>query len=46
MKLLKKPKKPDWTPFFKISMEDLKCKEWLPFLSMVDISYWHTELLE
>lgn len=46
MKLLKVPKKPNWTPFFKISMDDVKCKEWMPFLNMVDISYWHTELLE
>jgi 5-methylcytosine-specific restriction endonuclease McrA len=46
MKLLQKPKKPNWTPFFKISMDELKHKEWLPFLNMVDISYWHTELLE
>jgi len=46
MKLLKKPKKPNWTPFFKISMHNVKRKEWMPFLNMVDISYWHTELLE
>ncbi|MBW1679103.1 MAG: HNH endonuclease [Deltaproteobacteria bacterium] len=46
MKLLKKPKKPNWTPFYKISMKDLKRKEWVAFLNMIDISYWHTELLE
>jgi Restriction endonuclease len=46
MNLLKRPKKPKWTPFYKISLRDLKRKEWLPFLNMVDISYWHTELLE
>ena len=46
MRLLKKPKKPNWTPFYKISMKDLKRKEWLPFLNMIDVSYWHTELLE
>ncbi|HQO77642.1 MAG TPA: HNH endonuclease [Thermodesulfobacteriota bacterium] len=45
MKLLKKPQKPNWTPFYKISMKDLQRKEWMPFLNMVDISYWHTELL-
>jgi hypothetical protein len=27
-------------------LPDLTRKEWLPFLNMVDISYWHTELLE
>ena len=46
MNLLKRPKRPNWTPFYKISLRDLKRKEWLPFLNMVDISYWHTELLE
>ncbi len=46
MRLLKKPKKPNWTPFYKISLKDLKRKEWMPFLNMVDISYWHTELLK
>lgn len=45
MKLLKRPQKPSWTPFYKISFKDLQCKEWVPFLNMVDISYWHTELL-
>ena len=46
MGLLKKPKKPNWTPFYKISLKDLKRKEWLPFLNIIDVSYWHTELLE
>ena len=46
MNLLQKPKKPNWTPFYKISLRELKRKEWLPFLNMVDISYWNTELLE
>ncbi|MBN2466975.1 MAG: HNH endonuclease [Deltaproteobacteria bacterium] len=44
MRLLKKPKKPNWSPFYKISLQDLRRKEWKPFLSMVDLSYWHTEL--
>lgn len=46
MNLSKKPKMPNWSPFYKISLPDLTRKEWLPFLNMVDISYWHTELLE
>lgn len=46
MILLKKPKRPNWTPFYKISLKDLKRKEWLPFLNIIDVSYWHTELLE
>jgi len=46
MKLLKKPKPPHWTPFYKFSLKELRRKEWLPFLNMIDLSYWHTELLE
>mgnify|MGYP000103036722 CR=1 FL=1 len=46
MKLLKKPKKPNWTPFYKVSLKDLTRREWLPFLNIIDVSYWHTELLE
>jgi 5-methylcytosine-specific restriction endonuclease McrA len=46
MRLLKLPKKPSWTPFYKISLRDLQHKEWTPFLNMIDISYWHTELIE
>lgn len=46
LKLLKPPRKPTWTPFFKVSLKDLTRKEWTPFLNMIDISYWHTELVE
>jgi len=46
MKLLALPHKPRWTPLNKVSFHDLKRKEWLPFLNMIDISYWNTELME
>jgi 5-methylcytosine-specific restriction endonuclease McrA len=46
MKLLSKPGKPSWSPVMKISLQEIRRKEWLPFLNMVDLSYWHTELLE
>jgi len=46
MRLLRPPTKPRWTPFFKVSLHDIRCKEWETFLSMVDVSYWNTELLE
>jgi 5-methylcytosine-specific restriction endonuclease McrA len=46
MKLLRPPRKPLWTPFCRLSFEDLRRKEWLPYLNLVDVSYWHTELLE
>ncbi len=46
MKLLSTPTKPKWTPLSRISFKDLKRKEWLPFLNVIDVSYWNTELLE
>ncbi len=46
MKILKAPFRPRWTPFAKLSIRKKNPREWIPFLSMVDISYWHTELLE
>lgn len=46
MKLLRIPRKPRWTPLSKLSFNDLKRKEWLPFINCIDASYWNTELLE
>lgn len=44
MNLLKKPGKPHWTPMSNISLNVVLLKEWEPFLTMVDISYWNVEL--
>ena len=46
MKLLTQPRKPRWSPFMRVPFQEIQRKEWLPFLTMVDLSYWHTELLE
>jgi len=46
MKLLSTPTKPRWTPLRRVSFKDLKRKEWIPFLNIIDLSYWNTELLE
>jgi len=46
MKLLALPSKPKWTPLNRVSFKDLTRKEWLPFLNIIDISYWNTELME
>jgi len=46
MKLLSPPHKPRWIPLSRIPFRDVKRKEWLPFLSIIDISYWNTELQE
>ena len=44
--LLRKPYKPKWTPFMQETFNLSRYREWLPFLSTVDVSYWNTELLE
>jgi 5-methylcytosine-specific restriction endonuclease McrA len=46
MKLRAHPRKPRWTPFYKASLNGIRRQEWIPFLSVLDISYWNTELME
>ncbi len=46
MKLLRSPRRPEWTPFMLENFSLRRYKEWAPFLSVVDVSYWNTELLE
>jgi len=46
MKLLNKPTRPRWTPFFRGPVRRTTYKEWLPFLSLADASYWNVELVE
>lgn len=46
MALVRKPYKPKWTPFMLETFNPTRYREWLPFLTMVDISYWNTELME
>lgn len=46
MTLLRKPFKPKWTPFMLETFSLSRYREWYPFLSTVDVSYWNTELLE
>jgi 5-methylcytosine-specific restriction endonuclease McrA len=46
MKLKAVPKKPTWDPFSNIYIKAIRYKEWEPFLSFVDISYWNVELEE
>ena len=46
IKLISQPKRPVWTPPLNVSLREVMCKEWVPFLDfMVDVSYWNTELL-
>ncbi len=46
MKLLKKPVRPRWTPFFRGAAKRITYREWLPFLTLADASYWNVELLD
>lgn len=42
MKLLRKPKKPAWTPFLHLTFGNTPEQEWRHF---VDVAYWNTELV-
>jgi hypothetical protein len=44
MKLLRAPRRPEWTPFMLETFSLRRYREWLPFLSTVDAAYWNTEL--
>ncbi|MBI4515828.1 MAG: HNH endonuclease [Deltaproteobacteria bacterium] len=46
MRLLRAPRRPEWTPFMMQTFSLRHYEEWVPFLSTVDASYWNTELQE
>jgi 5-methylcytosine-specific restriction endonuclease McrA len=46
MALLRVPVRPRWTPFFRTASRRITYREWLPFLSLADASYWNVELLD
>lgn len=46
MKLLRRPFRPNWTPFVLETWSLRRHREWLPFLSTADAAYWNTELEE
>jgi 5-methylcytosine-specific restriction endonuclease McrA len=46
MRLLKKPVRPRWTPLFRGAARRVTYREWLPFLTLADASYWNVELLD
>jgi len=45
MKLLRAPRRPEWTPFVLECFSPARYEEWAPFMTTVDVSYWNTELL-
>jgi 5-methylcytosine-specific restriction endonuclease McrA len=46
LKLLTRPSRPRWTPFFRGPVRRTTYREWLPFLSLADASYWNVELAD
>ena len=44
MALARKAVRPRWTPFFRGAQRRVTHREWLPFLSLADSSYWNVEL--
>lgn len=46
MKLIRAAVRPRWTPFFRSTGKKASYREWLPFLSLADASYWNVELNE
>jgi 5-methylcytosine-specific restriction endonuclease McrA len=46
IKLLKNPTRPRWTPFFRTAQKRITYREWLPFISLADASYWNVELTD
>jgi hypothetical protein len=44
MRLLHPARRPEWTPFMLETFSLRRYREWLPFLSSVDVAYWNTEL--
>jgi 5-methylcytosine-specific restriction endonuclease McrA len=46
MKLLRRATRPRWTPFFRTAQKRITYREWLPFISLADASYWNVELTQ
>jgi len=46
MRLLRNPERPKWTPTFRAPGGKVQHREWLPFLGLVDASYWNAELTD
>ncbi len=46
LRLRRQPTRPRWTPFMNLMISSVRHKEWLPFLNVVDVSYWNVELAE
>jgi hypothetical protein len=46
MRLLKTPDRPRWSATTRTITGRIAHREWLPFVGLVDASYWNTELVD
>jgi 5-methylcytosine-specific restriction endonuclease McrA len=46
MMLVRRPRRPEWTPFTTEMFSLRHYREWMPFLTNVDSAYWNTELIQ
>ena len=46
LRLLRPARRPKWTPMMGLLLTEIRHREWLPFLNIVDVSYWNAELRE
>jgi 5-methylcytosine-specific restriction endonuclease McrA len=46
MLLVRRPRRPEWTPFSSEMFSLKRYREWMPYLSQVDSAYWNTELIQ
>ena len=46
MLLIRRPRRPEWTPFSSEMFSLKRYTEWMPYLSQVDSAYWNTELIQ
>mgnify|MGYP001375510842 CR=1 FL=1 len=46
LRLLRQPGRPSWSPFTRPTTGKVAHREWIPFLGLVDASYWNAELVD
>ena len=44
LRMIARPARPRWTPEYAFSFRGPVHREWLPFLNLVDFTYWNLEL--
>ena len=46
MLLMRRPRRPEWTPLTTEVSLFRRYRQWMPFLNTVDVAYWNTELID